>query len=41
VPLLGPNAKKGDYFEGENFPVIWPYDKETEKVYNIKLDKLK
>ena len=41
VPLLGPNAKKGDYFEGENFPVIWPYDKETEKIYNIKLDKLK
>jgi hypothetical protein len=41
VPLLGPNAKKGDFFHGESFPLIWPFSNETEKKYNIKLDKLK
>ena len=41
VPLSGPNAKKGDFFHGESFPLIWPFSNETEKKYNIKLDKLK
>ena len=38
VPLLGPNAKPGDLFEGEAFPQVWPFDPQLESRYGVAVD---
>ena len=41
VPLLGPNAKPGTYFDNDYFPVIWPFKTDNSNLYDVNVESLK